>query len=113
MIFIERLEMFFVVLPSGISGTIHVDAISHIFIQPASSFFLRIQFSNWQRADLIIPDDAGILCSVFNGFRNRDSETVKNPCFLKELKIRNEHNPVSWLKKTGQHFIMCQRAWGS
>lgn len=33
----------------------------------------------------------------------------KNPCFLKELKIRNEHNPVSWLKKTGRYLIMCQR----
>ena len=39
MIFIERLEMFFVVLPSGISGTIHVDEVSIIFIQPASRLF--------------------------------------------------------------------------
>lgn len=39
MIFIERLEMFFVVLPSGISGTIHVDEVSLIFSQPASRLF--------------------------------------------------------------------------
>lgn len=33
-----------------------------------------------------MPDDDGILCSGFNGFRNRDSETVKILVFFKSLK---------------------------
>jgi len=44
---------------------------------PLQGFFLRMQFSKWQRADLIIPDDAGILCFVFNGFCSPDLKTVK------------------------------------
>ena len=86
MIFIERLEMFFVVLPSGISGTIHVDEVSLIFSQPASRLFSSdtifqvatgwLYYAGWCRNFMF----------RFQWLLQSWFENSKNPWILKSLK---------------------------
>ena len=66
MIFIERLRVIFVChFVDRLTATFPLDAVAHIFIQPASRLFLRMQFPSSPRADVIMPDYAGILRPVF------------------------------------------------
>lgn len=86
MIFIERLEMFFVVLPSGISGTSMLMKFRSFLSNPLQGFFLRIQFSKWSTGWLYYAGWWWNFMFRFQWLLQSWFENSKNPWILKSLK---------------------------